>query len=141
MENYSLKKKKQTQDMTSSAKFLANELLFFKCKTLKHAYNNIYGFGYFRYNFAVKRFEKKKISINTSLNKLIFIKLIRSFLPYNRDLYKRYCAHLYRLYMIKHYKAVRHVLGLPVRGQRTWSNANSQKKSNLVFKKIFAAKA
>jgi len=50
-----------------------------------------------------------------------------SFSPIESNLDTLYHSHLVRLYRIKSYRGIRLSLGLPVRGQRTRSNANSAK--------------
>ncbi|MCB1713145.1 MAG: hypothetical protein KDH96_11935 [Candidatus Riesia sp.] len=108
-----------SKNLTKSAMILADNLYFYKAKTLKDVYKSVYGYGFYYFSLSTKRYEKKKVFINSELNKLITIKMIRSFLPYNKNLHRRYQMHLYVLYMLKTYKSSRHVLGLPVRGQRT----------------------
>merc|ERR1712023_4382 len=43
-----------------------------------------------------------------------------------------------RLYLIKSYKGKCHALGKPVNGQRTWSNAWSSYKNNLILRKFIS---
>lgn len=108
-----------SKNLTKSAMVLADNLYFYKANTLKDVYKAVYGYGFFYFSLSAKRYEKKKILMSSELNKLITIKMIRSFIPYNRSIYKRYQTHLYILYILKTYKSARHILGLPVRGQRT----------------------
>lgn len=124
-------------------KNLAYDYIFStKCKTISQTCDTIYGFGRYKSNFFFKRVEcffKKTIIVKH--DQLLMVRLLRSFLPRNKDIKFRYDAHLYYLFFIKTYRALRHLLGLPVRGQRTWSNANNQKIVNISLKKLFANRA
>lgn len=113
-----------------------------KCKSIPQTCDIIYGFGRYKSNCFFKRIEcffKKTIIFKHE--QFTIIRLLRSFLPRGKDVKFRYNAHLYYLYFIKTYRALRHLLGLPVRGQRTWSNANNQKLVNVDLKKLFASRA
>lgn len=63
-------------------------------------------------------------------------------IPKDSDLKKRKLLNIFFLDLIASYKGWRHGHGLPVRGQRTWTNANSTYKSNLSLRyfKISLAK-
>lgn len=86
-----------------------------------------------------QRFEVKDKTMLTSLNDFewfFFLKILD-------DIYPNHATHLYKyqcqiliLELITTYRGWRHSRGLPVRGQRTWSNANSSKKSNLTLRQV-----
>ena len=142
-----LDKKRKVQyepkELTLSSKRSLDRQLLARYRFLKNFYKNIYGFGFHRLSIFRSRFEKKKIQsvIDKPVHKLIILKLIRSFLPYNKDIRRRRQAFLCRQFILKTYRSFRHLAGLPVRGQRTWSNANTVKRSNVELRQIFAARA
>ena len=98
--------------------------------------------NYFKF-FVLKRFESKKQlnHVDAELYSFIILKYFRRLLPQNKDIRYRYYAHLYLLYHIRLYKAYRQLMGLPSRGQRTWSNANGPKLRNFELRRIFSIKA
>lgn len=55
-------------------------------------------------------------------------------IPKDSDFKKRKLLNIFFLDLINCYKGWRHGRGLPVRGQRTWTNANSTYKSNLTLR-------
>lgn len=63
-----------------------------------------------------------------------FLKLIYTVVPYNASLRKRLKLNICMLDLISCYKGWRHYKGLPVRGQRTWSNAWSVYRSNYILR-------
>ena len=68
--------------------------------------------------------------------------LIRSVLPMNSSIKSRELLSIYFFDLLSMYKGWRHLKGLPVRGQRTWTNAWSTYKSNLQLRnyKLLLAK-
>jgi len=62
------------------------------------------------------------------------IKLLYTIVPYSKSLKKKRLINIYYLDLISSYRGWRHSKGLPVRGQRTWTNAWSVYKSNLVLR-------
>jgi hypothetical protein len=63
-----------------------------------------------------------------------FIRYLYLFIPYSKSLKKKRLINIYYLDLISSYRGWRHSKGLPVRGQRTWTNAWSVYKSNLVLR-------
>lgn len=63
-------------------------------------------------------------------------------IPFRKKLDKKKLANIFFLDLISSYRGWRHLRGLPVRGQRTWSNAWSVYRSNLSLRhyKIFLLK-
>jgi ribosomal protein S13 len=70
----------------------------------------------------------------TSLQWLIFIKYLYQIVPQNKSFKKRKLLNIYYLDIISSYRGWRHSKGLPVRGQRTWTNGWSVYKSNLTLR-------
>lgn len=56
----------------------------------------------------------------------------------NNTLFELKKLRIVRLYLIKSYRGRCHALGKPVNGQRTWSNAWSSYKSNLLLRKFIS---
>lgn len=81
------------------------------------------------------RVEKKLKEFKTSKTILIY-KLLISVVPENKSLKKKMVFNIFVLDLINSYKGLRHAFGLPVRGQRTWSNAWSSYRSNLVLRQL-----
>lgn len=54
----------------------------------------------------------------------------------NNQLDSLLLLNIVRLYLIKVYRGKCHLLGKPVRGQRTWSNAWTSFKKNLILRKF-----
>ena len=59
-----------------------------------------------------------------------------SVVPENKDLRRKNIFNVFMLDFINTYRGVRHSFGLPVRGQRTWTNAWSCYKSNLTLRQF-----
>ena len=76
--------------------------------------------------------DKSKININTRIKDLSrddisrLIKAMEDFLV-EGDLKREIRENIERLKAIKAYRGIRHIVGLPVRGQRTKSNARTRK--------------
>lgn len=105
-------------------------------------------------NFGIKIFFIKILSSRFELNfnnNISFFyfhqwvslyKFLISIIPKDSSLKKRKLLNIFFLDIINSYKGWRHSHGLPVRGQRTWTNANSAYKSNVSLRyfKINSAK-
>ena len=92
----------------------------------------IYGIGY---STSILICKKLGLSLNFKTNNLTreqiveLLKLIDSLnLPLNNELKKIKSLSLKKLINIKSYRGLRRLRGLPVRGQRTHTNAKSSKK-------------
>ena len=76
---------------------------------------------------------------NKSFNELtpdkwvVLLKLLNSIIPNNKSIKERFLLNIFFLDLIVSYRGWRHSKGLPVRGQRTWTNAWTVYKNNLVF--------
>lgn len=112
-------------------------------------YNNIkstYGLNKSAFIFLENRME---IDLNLPIKELdkneweFYLETIYSLVPFKCNVLRRMTFNIYVLDMITSYRGWRHYRGLPVRGQRTWSNAWSTYKSNWVmrnFKLLLAKK-
>ena len=104
-----------------------------------------YGIGFFFLKFLNSRFE---LNFNSSIASFYFNqwvclhKFLISIVPKDSSFKKRKLLNIFFLDVINSYKGWRHSHGLPVRGQRTWTNANSSYKSNVTLRyfKINSAK-
>ena len=103
-------------------------------------YNNVY-LTYGLKKNSVSLIEMRiELNVKTSLKNLnknqleLFINCIYNILPYKYSLYRRTILNVYALDMISSYRGWRHYRGLPVRGQRTWTNAWSSYKSNWLLR-------
>lgn len=111
-------------------------------------YNNV--FTTYGLNKKSKIFleERMEMDLSTIVKKLekheweFYLESIYSLVPYKCNVLKKMTFNVYALDMISCYRGWRHHRGLPVRGQRTWSNAWSVYKSNWVMRnfKLLAAK-
>ena len=63
-----------------------------------------------------------------------FLNFIYKIIPKKHNLKRRLISNLFVLDLINSYKGWRHFKGLPVRGQRTWSNASTAPKCNVVLR-------
>lgn len=63
-----------------------------------------------------------------------FYKFFISLIPATSDVKKRRLFHIFFLDLLSTYRGWRHSKGLPVRGQRTWTNSQSTYKSNLTLR-------
>jgi len=64
----------------------------------------------------------------------VFLNLISKIVPRKSSLKRRTILNVFMLDVITSYRGWRHYKGLPVRGQRTWSNAWSSFRSNLTLR-------
>lgn len=111
-------------------------------------YNNVYftyGLNKSSINFLEDRME---INLKESIKMLekheweLYLESIYSLIPYKCNVLRKMTFNIYILDMISSYRGWRHSRGLPVRGQRTWTNAWSSYRSNWVMRnfKILLAK-
>lgn len=98
-----------------------------------------YGFSKKLYNILILRLENrvdKKIK-DLRISKLIVVyKILLGIVPQNKELKKKITFNIFILDLINSYRGLRHSFGLPVRGQRTWTNAWSTYKSNLILRQF-----
>lgn len=96
-------------------------------------------------NFIVLRLECDDNLVLNSLNKDdldFFLDTIYKIVPTDYDIFSKKILNIWLIDNINSYRGWRHFLGLPVRGQRTWSNKNSVFKSNSTLRdfKLMLAK-
>jgi len=65
-----------------------------------------------------------------------FKSILLQFFPKSRNLKNRVDCNIFFLDFLNTYRGLRHSKGLPVRGQRTWTNAWSVYRSNLNLRKF-----
>jgi ribosomal protein S13 len=118
-------------------KFFNNKQIFFNFKLNDFLDNKIDGFKKNNVNFFEQRLEiSTKFSINSYKNSkwLILNYLLDSIVPNNKNLKKKRLMNIYFLDFISSYRGYRHSFGLPVHGQRTWTNSNTVFKSNTLLR-------
>jgi len=118
-----------------------NGYLFYSSYSLSE-----YFFKYSCYGFSKKlfniltlrletRLEKKSKDLKTSQLVMVY-KILLSVVPDKKDLKKKTIFNIFILDLINSYRGLRHAFGLPVRGQRTWTNAWSCYRSNLILRQF-----
>lgn len=98
-----------------------------------------YGFSKKLYKILLLRLENRveKKSKELKISQLISVhKILLNIVPENKDLKKKTIFNIFLLDLINSYRGLRHAFGLPVRGQRTWTNAWSCYKSNLALRQF-----
>ena len=114
----------------------------------KNLYNNIYityGLKKKSIIFLKRRVENELLFNINTLDKqewIFYLECIFILVPYKFSLKKRTIFNIYLLDIITCYRGWRHYKGLPVRGQRTWTNSWSCYKSNWILRnyKFYIAK-
>lgn len=97
-----------------------------------------YGINKFLKNTLNKRFEKNLKNKKNNLNKIyfyVFYKFFTKFILKKSSILDKYRFNIYLNYYLTLYKGYRHLFRLPVRGQRTWTNANNSYKLNTFLSK------
>lgn len=97
------------------------------------------GIGYDFFKRISERFEINKNIALTSLTDfewITFLKILDDIFPTGTNHLHKYECQILILELITTYRGWRHSKGLPLRGQRTWSNASSSKKSNLTLRQV-----
>ncbi len=118
-----------------------NGSTFYSSYSLKEFFfkYSCYGFSKKLYNILTARLEnridKKVKDLNTSKVIMVY-KILLDVVPSNKELKKKMVFNIFMLDLINSYKGLRHAFGLPVRGQRTWTNAWSSYRSNLALRQF-----
>lgn len=110
-----------------------------KASTLTNIRNEIYGYNDYTFNRIIARLEvcANKNFLDLPLSKwLCLLMLLQHKYPQSIDVQKKTLANIFMLDILGTYKGWRHIKGLPVRGQRTWTNGKSASKSNLTLRKF-----
>lgn len=118
-------------------KFFNNKQIFFNFKLNDFLEKKIDGFKKNNIKFFEQRLEMSTtLSINIYKNSkwLILNNLLDSIIPNNKNLKKKRLVNIYFLDFISSYRGYRHSFGLPVHGQRTWTNANTTFNSNSLLR-------
>lgn len=101
--------------------------------------HSCYGFSKKLFNILSMRLEnrveKKTKDIKTSQLITIY-RILLDVVPDNKSLRKKMIFNIFMLDLINSYRGLRHAFGLPVRGQRTWTNSWSCYRSNLVLRQF-----
>ncbi len=119
--------------------FQINGYTFNKDTIFNKTKNKNYGWGNYTYNIIYTRFEKyKKDNLISSRDAewRKFKSIISNFSIRGRNIKARYDVNIFMLDFLNTYRGLRHSKGLPVRGQRTWTNAWSTYRSNLNLRKF-----
>lgn len=98
-----------------------------------------YGFSKKLYNILLNRLESRldKKTKDMKTSKLITVyKVLSNVVPNNKSLKKKTVFNIFMLDIINSYRGLRHAFGLPVRGQRTWTNSWSCYRSNLILRQF-----
>lgn len=101
--------------------------------------NVVFNFG-LKNKFVIYIENRTEINSNKIIKNLnkneweSYIESIYNVVPFKLNIYKRKIMNIYVLDMITTYRGWRHYRGLPVRGQRTWTNAWSSYKSNWLLR-------
>ena len=130
-------------------KFFNKKQLYFKFKLEDFFKNKFFGIR----SFSILKIEERlevsntKFLTNYKNNKWVILNNLLNYLvPKGQSMQKKYLVNIFFLDFINSYRGYRHIFGLPVRGQRTWTNGNSVFRSNNtlrnykinVFKKSFS---
>jgi len=119
--------------------FVYNSKLFFEDVNINNFIKINYGLNKLFFLNLKKRFEKvyfNQINNLDNFEKEIFYSYIYSVIPNNSDIFKKKFFNILILDSLTTYKGWRHFKGLPVRGQRTWTNAWSVYKSNNILRQF-----
>lgn len=101
--------------------------------------NMCYGFSKKLYNILTSRLENRidvKVKDLKTSKLLTIYKLLLNIVPENKNLKKKMVFNIFMLDLVNSYRGLRHAFGLPVRGQRTWTNAWSVYRSNLSLRQF-----
>ena len=99
----------------------------------------VFGFSKFLKKVLIKRLEsysKETVGDLKYSKVLVLFDTLTSIVPNNNGLKKKYIINIFMLDIINSYRGFRHSVGLPVRGQRTWSNGWSAYRSNLSLRQF-----
>lgn len=116
---------------------LNNKLFSLNSTVLNFFLNDNFGFSFFSVNKFSERseiFSSYLFSKFSTPQLISFLNLMANIVIKKKSLKDRYLLNIFFLDLISSYRGWRHSKGLPVRGQRTWSNAWSTYKSNLTLR-------
>lgn len=118
-----------------------NGYLFYSSYSISDFFfrHSCFGFSKKLYNLISSRLETRLDTKSKDLktSKLIGIyRLLLTVVPDNKSLKKKMVFNIFMLDLVNSYRGLRHSFGLPVRGQRTWTNAWSVYRSNLILRQF-----
>jgi len=114
-----------------------NKLFSMNSSILNFFLNENFGFSYFSINRFAERseiFPTSNFNAFSTPQLISFLNLTSNIVIKKKTIKDRYLLNIFFLDLISSYRGWRHSKGLPVRGQRTWSNAWSTYKSNLTLR-------
>ena len=112
-------------------------------KSLKSYYKHIFGFNLYTLKMLTNKIESfNGVAQDNYLHKYNESLYLDKFLINNWSFKNKIICNIYLMELLGIYKGWRHSRGLPVRGQRTWSNSWSSYRSNTLLRsyKIEVAK-
>lgn len=118
-------------------KFFNNKQIFYNFKLNDFLEKKIDGFKKNSINYFEQRLEistNYNISLYKNSKWLILNNLLDLIIPNNKTLKKRRLINIYFLDFIGSYRGYRHSFGLPVNGQRTWTNSKTAFSSNSLLR-------
>lgn len=129
----------------NKSNILNNEKLLYTYNFKNFFLNKMYGLKHTALNIFEKRLELFTDNIISDFSSSQYTALLNIFyqiIPNKKSLKDRRLLNIFFLDVINSYRGWRHSRGLPVRGQRTWTNAWTSYRSNLVLReyKIVLAK-
>ena len=118
-----------------------NGFVFGVSSTLNNLFVRRYIFGFSKKikSIILGRLEvqsARKISDLRFSKNIAFFKTLLNVFPQQNDLKRKHVINIFMLDLINSYRGFRHAMGLPTRGQRTWSNAWSAYRSNTLLRQF-----
>lgn len=116
-------------------------MVFYLSFSIKEFFFKYSSYGFSKKLFTIlksrleSRIEKKSRELKTSQLLMVY-RVLLSIVPSNKDLKRKTTFNIFMLDLINSYRGLRHSFGLPVRGQRTWTNAWSSYRSNLTLRQF-----
>jgi len=118
-----------------------NGCIFYSSYSLSEFFFKYSCYGFSKKLFKIltsrleNRIEKKVRDLKTSQFIMIY-KILLTVVPEKKDFKKKTVFNIFLLDLVNSYRGLRHAFGLPVRGQRTWTNAWSSYRSNLILRQF-----
>lgn len=119
--------------------FKTKTSLNLKTNSLKDVVTSSFGFQHSLYTQILSRYEVINNLFSVKINPRVFFiieRFILSIYPLKSSIRKKTYLNIYLLDLIHSYRGWRHLKGLPVNGQRTWSNAWTSYKTNTALREL-----
>jgi small subunit ribosomal protein S13 len=119
--------------------YVFNNKVIVQSNTFRKFIKNNYGLKRTLFNLIKLRFEvdvNQKIEEFSGIELKQFILLIYKIIPIKGSVYARFRLNIYLLDLATCYKGWRHYKGLPVNGQRTWSNGWTVYRNNNILRNL-----